>query len=162
MLHSGSCHRTSDYGSDTCCAGNKPTSCWCWMEKQGRRACPLDDLLDWKAPSEAPPQESPRSDTILCSPSPFRDQHRSISAKKTKQKPKSQKTIFVAIKYKHCKYNTYLFFTDLMVDLIFKSLLHPSKRRVPIIFGNILTEAEGREIEKKKTHLNPFSYEWRE
>lgn len=67
-----------------------------------------------------------------------------------KQKSKSQKTIFVAIKYKHCKYNTYLFFTDLMVDLIFKSLLHPSKRRVPIIFGNILTEAEGREIEKKK------------
>lgn len=110
------------------------------MEKKGRRGCLLDDLLDWKAPSEAPPQESPRSDTILCSLSPFRDQ----------KKESHKKEFFFAIKNKYCKYNTYLFFTNLMVDLIFKSLLHPSKRHVPVIFGNILTEAEGREIKKKK------------
>lgn len=46
---------------------------------------------------------------------------------------------------KYCKYNTYLFFTDLMVDLVLKSLFDPSKRHVPVIFGNILTEAEERE-----------------
>lgn len=61
------------------------------------------------------------------------------------------------MRYKYCKYNTYLFFTDLMVDLILKPLFHPSKRHVPIIFGNILTEAESREIEEeKKNSLNPF------
>lgn len=76
----------------------------------------------------------------------------------TKKKESHKKEFFVAIKNKYCKYNTYLFFTNLMVDLIFKSLLHPSKRHVPVIFGNILTEAEGREIGKKKTQLNPFSY----
>lgn len=67
----------------------------------------------------------------------------------TNKNRKSQKKVLLQLKINKCKYNMYLFFTNLMVDLIFKSLLHPSKRHVPIIFGNILTEAEGREIGKK-------------
>lgn len=38
----------------------------------------------------------------------------------------------------------YLFFADVLVGLIFKPLLNASKRHVPVIFGNILTETEGR------------------
>lgn len=41
----------------------------------------MDDPWDWEDPSEAPPQESPRSDTVPYSPLPFGDQHRHISAK---------------------------------------------------------------------------------
>lgn len=46
------------------------TSCWCWMERQGMCGCLLVDQWDWEAQSEAPPQESPRSDTALYSSSP--------------------------------------------------------------------------------------------
>lgn len=38
----------------------------------------------------------------------------------------------------------------MLVGLIFKPLLNASKRHVPIIFGNILTETEGRERAKGK------------
>lgn len=63
----------------------------------------------------------------------------------------------INMKTKYCKYNTYLFFTDLMVDLVLKSLFDPSKRHVPVIFGNILTEAERRERMRERKNLNPFS-----
>lgn len=142
VLSSCSCHRPSDFGPYTHRAGTKPTSCWCWLEKRGRHGCLLDDRWDEKDPSEAPPQGSPRSDTILYSPPPF-----------GKTCTMSQKWGFVE---KYCKYNTYLFFTDLMVDLVLKSLFDPSKRHVPIISGNILTEAERRENDGMK-NLNPFS-----
>lgn len=52
------------------CVGNWLTSCWCWMERQGMCGCLLVDQWDWEAQSEAPPQESPRSDTALYSSSP--------------------------------------------------------------------------------------------
>lgn len=42
-----------------------------------------------------------------------------------------------------------------MEDLIFKALFHPSKRHMPIIFGNILTEAEERQ-KLEKNLFNPF------
>lgn len=50
---------------------------------------------------------------------------------------------------KNNKKNKYLFFADVLVGLIFKPLLNASKRHVPVIFGNILTETEGRERGRK-------------
>lgn len=63
----------------------------------------------------------------------------------------------INMKNKYCKYNTYLFFTDLMVDLVLKSLFDPGKRHMSIIFGNILTEAEGERTRKRKTLIH-FPY----
>lgn len=80
VLSSGSCQIASDFGSYIYCINNRPTSCWCWMEMQGRHGCLMDDPWDWEDPSEAP-QESPRFDTIPYSPSPFGDQHGSIPGK---------------------------------------------------------------------------------
>lgn len=62
------------------------------------------------------------------------------------------------MKIKYCKYNTYLFFTDLMVDFVLKSLFDPGKRHVPVIFGNILTEAERRERMRERKTLIHFPY----
>lgn len=53
--------------------------------------------------------------------------------------------------------NTYLFLTDLLEDVVFESLFHPSQRHMPIIFGNILTEAIGGQIRKKDSLIH-FSY----
>lgn len=53
------------------CVSDKPTFCWCWMEMQGRCGCLRVDQWDWEAPSEALPQESPRSDITPYSPSPW-------------------------------------------------------------------------------------------
>lgn len=55
---------------------------------------------------------------------------------------------FLSIPAKTIK-NKYLFFADVLVGLIFKPLLNASKRHVPVIFGNILTETEGRERGRK-------------
>lgn len=139
------------------CVGNWLTSCWCWMERQGMCGCLLVDQWDWEAPSEAPPQESPRSDTALYSSSPCGGQEiLSMTSFKTLwfREPIMSRyniEIFLAIKKKKKKRKIkYLFFADVLVGLIFKPLLNASKRHVPIIFGNILTETEGRERAKGK------------
>lgn len=45
----------------------------------------------------------------------------------------------------------YLLFADMLVGLIFKALLNTSKRHMPVIFGNILTETGERQRERVKT-----------
>ncbi len=43
----------------------------------------------------------------------------------------------------------YLFFADVLIGLIFKPLLDTSKRHVPVIFGNIFAETEGKQRQEK-------------
>lgn len=47
-------------------------------------------------------------------------------------------------------FEKYLFLANVLVGLIFKPLLNTSKRHVPVIFGNILVETEGRQRPEEK------------